>query len=77
MIRETKKNKYQNSILIKFPKIEQDLRTDLPTIGYDTFVDCLKANIKGIVLKSNANILLDKEKSINFANKHNIFLYVI
>ena len=77
MIRRLKNNKYQNSILIKFPKKEQDNRADLPTIGYDTFVDCFKANIKGIVLKSNANIFLDKKKSIKFANKHNIFLYVI
>ena len=72
-----KNSKYENSILIKFPKKEQDIRADLPTIGYDTFVDCFRANIKGIVLKSNANIFLDKKKSINYANKHNIFLYVI
>ncbi len=77
MIGRIKNNKYQNSILIKFPKKGQDIRADLPTIGFDTFVDCLKANIKGIVLKSKANIFLDKKKSINFANKHNIFLYVI
>ena len=77
MIGRIKNNKYQNSILIKFPKKGQDIRADLPTIGFDTFVDCFKANIKGIVLKSKANIFLDKKKSINFANKHNIFLYVI
>ncbi len=77
MIGRIKSSKYENSILIKFPKKEQDIRADLPTIGYDTFVDCFRANIKGIVLKSNANIFLDKKKSINYANKHNIFLYVI
>ena len=41
---------------IKCPKRKQDLRADLPTVGLDTFKDCKKANIKGIVLKSNQNI---------------------
>ena len=66
-----------SGILIKFPKIKQDLRVDLPTIGLDTFKDCKKANLKGIVLKSNENIFLDKNKCIKFANKNKIFIKVV
>jgi DUF1009 family protein len=69
-----KKNSYR--ILIKFPKKKQDLRADLPTIGLETLKDCKKFNLKGIVLKSNQNIFLDQKKSIMFANKNNIFIYV-
>jgi DUF1009 family protein len=44
----SKKYKLKNkSILIKFPKTNQDLRIDLPTIGFDTIKNCIKANIKG------------------------------
>ena len=61
---------------LNFQKKKQDLRADLPTIGLDTLKDCKKANIKGIVLKSNQNIILDKSKCINFANKNKMFINI-
>ena len=77
MLQSINKVKDAGSILIKFPKRKQDLRADLPTIGLDTFKDCSRANIKGLVLKSNQNIFLDKDKCINFANKKKIFIKII
>ena len=77
MIEKTIRNENKSGILIKFPKKKQDLRADLPTVGYDTFKDCKKANLQGIVLKSKENIFLDKKKSIHFANKNKIFVYVL
>ena len=76
MLLSVKKIKRYKGILIKFPKKKQDLRADLPTIGLDTLKDCLKAGVKGIVLKSKKNIFLDKKKSIAFANKNKIFITV-
>jgi DUF1009 family protein len=70
------KNKKSQGILIKFPKKNQDLRIDLPTIGLDTLKDCKKSGIKGIVLKSKQNIFLNKSKSIKYANKNKIFIIV-
>ena len=61
MIEKTIRNEQKNGILIKFPKKKQDLRADLPTIGFDTLMDCKKANLKGIVLKSKENIFLDQK----------------
>ena len=77
MLQNLKKLKNTNGILIKFPKKKQDLRADLPTIGLDTLKDCKKSSIKGIVLKSNQNIILDKKKCISFANKNRIFISII
>ena len=77
MIQSINKNKKEAGILIKFPKKKQDLRADLPTVGLDTFKDCKKANLKGVVLKSNQNIFMDKKKCIAFANKNKIFITVI
>ncbi len=77
MLRSIKKNKKNNSILIKFPKKKQDIRADLPTIGIETLKDCKKVGINGIVLKSQKNIFLDKRKSILYANKNNIFIKVV
>ena len=74
MLQMMSKDKYSQRILIKFPKKNQDLRIDLPTIGFDTIKDCKKSGIKGIVLKSKQNIFIDKDKSIKYANKNKIFI---
>ena len=65
-----------NGVLVKFPKKKQDIRVDLPTIGLSTFKQCLKAGLKGIVLKHKKNILLDKKKCIQYANKNKMFILV-
>ena len=76
MLQTINKDKSSQGILIKFPKMSQDLRIDLPTIGFDTIKDCKKFGIKGIVLKSKQNIFMEKNKSIEYANKNKIFITV-
>tara|TARA_B100000787_G_scaffold6336_1_gene4725 strand:- start:2103 stop:2894 length:792 start_codon:yes stop_codon:yes gene_type:complete len=77
MIQAIKIDKTKRGLLIKLPKIKQDLRIDLPTVGLDTLIDCQNAGLRGIVLKNNQNIFLDREKCIKFANKNKIFINVI
>ena len=76
MIKKVKKLNFLNGVLIKFPKKKQDLRIDLPTVGLETFKQCKKAGIKGIVLKNKMNIFLNMKKSIQFANKNKMFILV-
>ena len=71
-----KLKKKTQGILIKFPKKKQDLRMDLPTIGFQTLKDCNKYGLKGLVLKSKKNIFLDKIQCIKFANKSKIFISI-
>ena len=75
MLAKLKKN--SNSILIKFPKKNQDSRIDLPTIGLESLKDCKKKGIRGVILKAKKNIFLEKEKCTSFANKNKIFIHVI
>ena len=70
---KTKKKK-PNGILVKIPKKKQDLRVDLPTIGLKTLIQCRKAGLKGIAVKSKLNICLEKKKLIKFANNHKMFI---
>ena len=77
MIKSISKSKIKKGILIKLPKTKQDLRVDLPTIGIDTFKDCNDVGIKGIVIKSNQNIILNKDACIKYANQHKLFLIAI
>ena len=63
-------------MLVKFPKMKQDLRVDLPTIGLKTLKQSKTAGIKGIVIKSKQHVFLDKEKCISFANKNRMYISV-
>ncbi len=74
MLKKIKKNNSLKNFLLKLPKSKQDLRVDLPTIGFDTLKDCKKANISGIVIKADQNIFLDRLKSLKYANKNKIFV---
>ena len=76
MLKKLIKARNPDGILIKFPKKKQDLRADLPTIGLDTLKDCKKVNLRGIVLKSKQNIVLDKKKCVIYANKNKMFISV-
>ena len=77
MLKKCKSKKIiNNGVLVKFPKKKQDLRIDLPTVGLKTLKQCKMAGLKGIVLKSKQNIFLDKNKSLNWANKNKMFITV-
>lgn len=67
----------KEGILLKFPKKNQDLRIDLPTVGIKTINKCAKIGLKGIVVKANQNIFLDRFKCIKKANKKGMFISAI
>ena len=67
----------KSGVLVKMPKKGQSLNYDLPTIGIKTIQLCINANLKGIFLKKNKNIFLNKEKAINLANKNNFFISAV
>ena len=69
--------KKRQGILLKFPKKGQDLRVDLPTIGINTVKNCEKIGLKGIVVKANQNIFLDRLECINLANRKKMFICAI
>jgi len=77
MLRGCQSKKFiRKGVLVKFPKKKQDLRIDLPTIGFKTLTQCKLAGLKGIVLKNKSHVFLDKKKCINFANKNKMFISV-
>jgi len=67
----------QSGVLLKFPKKIQDLRVDLPTIGFRTVQKCIDLGLNGIILKKNAHIFLDQKKSKHLIAKNNFFIKVI
>ena len=78
MLEKSKSKKFRNhGVLVKFPKKKQDLRVDLPTIGFETLKQSKTAGLKGIVVKNKQHIFLDQSKCIKFADKNNMFISVI
>ena len=77
MLMKCKDKRFKRTgVLVKFPKKKQDLRIDLPTVGLKTFVQSKSAGLKGIVLKSNQNVFLEKNKCIKFVDKNKMFIKV-
>ena len=77
MLKKSRSKKFRNhGVLVKFPKKKQDLRVDLPTIGLKTIKQSNTAGLKGIVIKNNQHVFLDKTKCIKFANKNKMFISV-
>ena len=77
MLNRIKKlKKVERGVLVKFPKKKQDFRIDLPTVGLNTLRQCKALGLKGVVLKHKRNIFMDKKKSIHFANKNKMFIFV-
>ena len=75
MLKKCKSKKFINrGVLVKFPKKKQDLRIDLPTAGLKNLKHCKAAGLKGIVLKSNQNVFLERKKCIIFAIKKKLFI---
>ena len=62
------------AILVKMTKKGQTLKIDMPTIGIETIQQCIHARIKGIAIKAEETIVLNKEEVIHLANKHNMFI---
>ena len=61
-------------ILVKFSKYKQSKILDVPTIGEKT-IKLLKENdYEGVFLEKNYCLILDKEKTIDLADKNNIFI---
>ena len=77
MLMNIKKTKNKKGFLIKLQKKKQDLRADLPTIGFDTVKKCNQIGLKGIILKNKQNIILDKKKIIKYSNKNKMTLHII
>ena len=78
MLEKSKSKKFRNhGVLVKFPKKKQDLRVDLPTIGYETLKQSKTAGLKGIVVKNKQHVFLDQSKCIKFADKNKMFISVI
>jgi len=67
----------EKPILVKIPKLQQDIRVDSPTIGLNTIELLISSGFSGLAIKSELTIILEKNKVISLANKNNLFIVSI
>ncbi len=70
------KNKI-NGIFFKTSQMQQDLRTDMPTIGKQTIDLVIKSKLSGLVITAGDVIVLDYETVIKMVDENNLFFVVI
>ncbi len=63
-----------NVVVIKVVKPQQDLRLDLPVMGLATVGTLQKAGATAMAVDAHKTIVIDREKVVCEANKHNLCL---
>ncbi len=66
----------QGGVMVKAPKLGQDRRADLPTIGPSTVKKAAAAGLSGIVLEAGGVIVLDQEEVIAACDDLGLFLWL-
>ena len=65
----------KQGVLVKGPKIGQDTRADMPTIGPRTIESVIQAGLAGIVIDAGDVLILDADRCIEIANAAGIVLW--
>jgi DUF1009 family protein len=63
-----------SGVLVKRPKIGQDLRVDMPTIGPATVQNAARAGLAGIAISSGSVLLVDRNKLLDDADELGLFI---
>lgn len=64
----------RGGVLVKRPKIGQDLRVDMPAIGPDTLRGAAKAGLQGVVIAAGQVVLIERAALIAAAEEAGLFL---
>ena len=64
-------------VLVKMCKVSQDERVDLPSIGYETIEGVISSGLVGIGVESGKTLIIDRERTVSYADENNIFIYGI
>ncbi len=65
----------RNGVLVKAPKVAQDLRFDMPTIGPGTIDAAAKARLAGIFIEAGRVLVLERAETVRMAEENGLFLF--
>lgn len=61
-------------VLVKRPKMQQDARVDLPTIGPTTIESLIEAGFAGLAFQADKTLVVEKSRCVALADKAGLFL---
>ena len=67
----------KDSIVVKVSKPKQDKRFDIPAFGLNTLKQMKKCKAKLIAVEANETILVDQQKTIEYADRNNIIVMAV
>ena len=67
----------KDAVIVKVAKPKQDKRFDIPAIGLKTLKTMQKCKAKLIAVEAGETIIVDQEKTIQYADKHGIVIMAI
>ncbi len=70
-------NSRRAPVLVKMCKVGQSTKTDLPTIGINTFKRLKESGFAGVAISCGSAIVLDREEIREFCEREGVFLSVI
>ena len=69
--------KGKNAVVVKVSKPNQDKRFDIPAVGLRTIKTMKKYGANVLALESGETIIVNQDKMIEFANKHNMIITAV
>ena len=67
----------KDAVIVKVAKPKQDKRFDIPVIGMKTLKGMVRKKAALIAVEANETIIVDQEKVVDFADKHNIVIMAV
>lgn len=67
----------KNASVVKVAKPSQDKRFDIPAVGLRTIKTMKKYKANLLAVEANETIIVDQDKVVEFANKHNIVIMAV
>lgn len=67
----------KNAIVVKVSKPAQDKRFDIPAVGLRTIKTMKKYGANVLALESGETIIVNQDKMVDYANKHNIVIVAL
>ncbi len=64
----------QRGVYVKAPKLGQDLRIDMPTVGPQTVAAVADAGLAGLVIAAGKVVLMQRDATLSLADQRGIFL---
>jgi len=64
----------QGGVLVKFSKLGQETRVDMPTIGPETIRRVAEAGLRGVAVGAGSTIILDVDELVRVADDAGIFV---